>query len=507
MVVPPTKDLQSGDSQPAASSDPNEKLSPTGYGVHQLIGSETLLPYRVNFENEEDATAPAQIVTIADQLDTDLNWATFELTEIGFGDERIPVPADTQYFETSVATTYNNVDFDVQIVAGIDLSTGKVFAYFYSIDPSTGLPPAVDYGFLPPEDGTGRGQGYLSYTIRPEKELTSGTEIRNVAEITFDYQETIATNQVDPHDPSQGTDPNKECLNTIAPDQANLVTASTDGGSVAAPGEGTSTYAWGETINITATTDEGNVFVEWAGDVNTIADVYAAETTVTMYDNFSITATFMAGPPVADAGKDINIRTGMPCVLDGSESFDPDNELITFNWSFINVPGESTVTDLSLTGITGAKPNFSPDVDGTYSIELTVTDGILSDTDYVSVFSFSDAVPPNANAGPEQFSLTGSLVNLDGSKSNDPDTDMGLLYFEWTFNQLPEGSLVTDDSIFNRYDPNAWFTPDVGGLYLLSLFADDGTLDSQDEVQIISSSQIVPPNARAGNDQSTYLGD
>ena len=36
--------------------------------------------------------------------------------------------------------------------------------------------------------------------------------------ISFDGQPQIATNQVDPHDPSAGTDPAKECLNTVDAD-------------------------------------------------------------------------------------------------------------------------------------------------------------------------------------------------------------------------------------------------------------------------------------------------
>ena len=57
--------------------------------------------------------------------------------------------------------------------------------------------------------------GYISYNIKAKQNLTTGTEIRNIAYITFDYTETIATNQIDPHDPSAGTDPNLECLITI----------------------------------------------------------------------------------------------------------------------------------------------------------------------------------------------------------------------------------------------------------------------------------------------------
>lgn len=111
--------------------------------------------------------------------------------------------------------TQNGVDFEVQIEAGVDLATGQVYASFSSIVPGTGLPPNVLTGFLPPEDGTGRGQGYFSYIIDHVAGLTTGTEIRNIALIQFDRQQSIATNQVDPLDPTQGTDPEKEAFNTI----------------------------------------------------------------------------------------------------------------------------------------------------------------------------------------------------------------------------------------------------------------------------------------------------
>ncbi|MCK4998368.1 MAG: dockerin type I repeat-containing protein, partial [Anaerohalosphaera sp.] len=135
-----------------------------------------------------------------------------------FGDHIISVPANTQHFEWIEPMRFNGLDFNVHIEAGIHLATSEVYAKFYSIDPSTGLPPGVDYGFLPPEDDSGRGMGHFSFVIRPLPSLPTGTEIRNIAYITFDFSETIATNQVKPHDPSAGTDPSLECLVTIDAD-------------------------------------------------------------------------------------------------------------------------------------------------------------------------------------------------------------------------------------------------------------------------------------------------
>ena len=86
---------------------------------------------------------------------------------------------------------------------------------FQSVDPNSFLPPAGLVGFLPPEDGTGIGKGFISYVVDAKANLPTGTEIRNVALISFDDQTIIATNQVDPQNPSLGTDPAKEALITI----------------------------------------------------------------------------------------------------------------------------------------------------------------------------------------------------------------------------------------------------------------------------------------------------
>jgi len=79
----------------------------------------------------------------------------------------------------------------------------------------------------------------------------------------------------------------------IPPGKVALTTSSTAGGSVTTPGEGTSTYDGGTVIDLVAEAEEGYRFVNWTGDVGTIANVNAASTTITMNDNYSITANFV----------------------------------------------------------------------------------------------------------------------------------------------------------------------------------------------------------------------
>jgi hypothetical protein len=79
---------------------------------------------------------------------------------------------------------------------------------------------------------------------------------------------------------------------TFAVKQYSLVIHSTEGGSVTTPGENAYTYDKGEVVNLVAVADEGYVFINWIGDVSTIADVNAASTTITMNGGYSITANF-----------------------------------------------------------------------------------------------------------------------------------------------------------------------------------------------------------------------
>ncbi len=72
----------------------------------------------------------------------------------------------------------------------------------------------------------------------------------------------------------------------------DLTIASTAGGSVTTPGRGTFTYEEGRVVNLVAKAEEGYLFVNWTGDVDTITNANNATTTITMFDNYSIIANF-----------------------------------------------------------------------------------------------------------------------------------------------------------------------------------------------------------------------
>ena len=84
-----------------------------------------------------------------------------------------------------------------------------------------------------------------------------------------------------------------ETLSDEPPGSYHLTISSATGGLVTAPGEGTFAYCESEVINLVAEADACYEFVEWTGDVGTIADVYAASTDITMDGDYFITANFV----------------------------------------------------------------------------------------------------------------------------------------------------------------------------------------------------------------------
>jgi len=73
----------------------------------------------------------------------------------------------------------------------------------------------------------------------------------------------------------------------------SLTITSFGGGTVTTPGVGTFTRDAGTVVNLVATPNADYQFVNWTGDIGTIDDVNAANTTITMNGDYSITANFV----------------------------------------------------------------------------------------------------------------------------------------------------------------------------------------------------------------------
>jgi len=287
--------------------------------------------------------------------------------------------------------------------------------------------------------------------------------------------------------------------------QYTLTATAGENGTIFPLGAITVNYGASQTFTITPKSDYHTADVKVDGISIGVVTTFTFDN---ITSNHSIEVTFEVAnhPPVADAGPDKNVITAQMVTLNGSESYDPEGCLITFLWTFVEIPTESNVTDASFSDVASPKPEFIPDINGTYRIKLIVSDGELQDEDEVAVFASPPNVAPNANAGPDQNVLKGQNVTLDGSKSNDPDMGPQPLAHLWGFVSLPVGSGLSDSDIIDRNRVKASFIPDVNGFYVLRLIVRDGELSSEDTVQITATTPNVPPNANAGNDININLG-
>lgn len=154
-------------------------------------------------------------------------------------------------------------------------------------------------------------------------------------------------------------------------------------------------------------------------------------------DTVNVHITNINQPPVADAGPDQTVQEGSPVLLDGTASYDPDVEPLTYQWTQLFGPA------VTLLGGNTIVPTFvAPSVGAggaTIVFDLTVTDPHnLTGPDSVSIHVTNLNQIPVANAGPDQTVNENTAVTLNGTLSADPDLDA--LSFTWT---QTAGPLVT----------------------------------------------------------------
>jgi len=149
--------------------------------------------------------------------------------------------------------------------------------------------------------------------------------------------------------------------------------------------------------------------------------------------------------PIADAGESRNHGGCAETTigLNGYGSYDLDGDPLTYRWSTLAVPADSTATDANLTSTTSPDSGFTWDVSGTYSFQLQVYDGILwSAPDVVThvIGDIDQNIRPIANAGEDQ------TVNASAS------CDSATSYSSATCSDCPE--TIFEISAAASIDPN-----------------------------------------------------
>jgi RHS repeat-associated protein/uncharacterized repeat protein (TIGR01451 family) len=204
----------------------------------------------------------------------------------------------------------------------------------------------------------------------------------------------------------------------------------------------------------------------------------------------TVTVTTENSPPVANAGPAQTVPLGSVVTLDGTGSSDVDGQALTYAWSILSTPANSTAI-LSLP--TSATPSFIADKAGNYVIQLIVNDGIVNSQPATVMISTINSIPV-ANPGAAQSVESGSLVALDGSGSSDADGDP--LTFTWAILSQPAGGTAI---LSDAHNVSPTFVANVAGFYVVQLIVNDGKVDSPPmTVTITVESPLLKLSAPAG---------
>jgi hypothetical protein len=298
--------------------------------------------------------------------------------------------------------------------------------------------------------------------------------------------------------------PNQPPTADAGPDQAvdESVTVRLSGANSIDPDDGIASYDWeqigGPDVDLSDPYEEDVSFTapQATADGVTLSFrlIVADYSGATSTDTCTVNVSSINMAPTAEAGPDLTVFEEDPVILDASRSVDPDDGIISFQWTQISgIP-------VALSGADTHMATFNaPIIDSpgeSLEFRLIVTDsgGLKSsDTCFVTVSRVDN--PPVADAGGDQTVTEGDTVTMDGSGSTDEDD--GIAGCQWT---------QTDGMPVELTDPAACqpeFTAPAVGAEEASLsfkltVTDRGGLQSQDScaVQVTPLSEAVGDKVR-----------
>lgn len=185
-----------GTATTVVSGDPNELHGPAGYDTLRWVSINDVLHYTIFFENSEEiAGANAQIIKVSFTFPYEQMMNTFQLGEYNFALRNYPIASNGNAHKTRIDLR-DSMSIYVDVVAGLDIPHQQAYWHFSSIDPITGVAPwQFDRGLLPVNDSTHIGEGYVTFSMRPDPALHTGDTIGFYADILFDQNDTIPTNR------------------------------------------------------------------------------------------------------------------------------------------------------------------------------------------------------------------------------------------------------------------------------------------------------------------------
>ncbi|WP_294533083.1 CARDB domain-containing protein, partial [uncultured Rhodoblastus sp.] len=415
---------------PVQSVDPNEIIGPTAYGAQNFVAAGAPLSYTIDFENSKTASAPAQAVTVTQQLDSSLDWRTFRLTGFGFDNLTTSLPGASPFYSGLLDYSATK-GYDVQVTAGVNVQTGLVTWTFQTIDPATGVPPTdPQLGLLPVDNSYGDGEGFVSYTVKAKASDPTGTTISAQAQVIFDtngpIDTPIVTDTVDSVAPTS-------IVEALPPQSATATFEVSWSGQDDAAGSGIGSYtifvsedggsqtAWlNDTTRANALFhgDLGHVYAFYSQAVDNAGNQEAAHDTAdATIEVGTVAPTGLALSPSSQQGSSTNVTADITPTITGAADpganvtlYDGANvvgtavaDAITGLWSISTTTlpyGLQTLTATAVNGAGVVSPASAP-------LQITV----VSPSHDLTVAQYV-ADPSAADAAPAGFNITDSAAKV-----------------------------------------------------------------------------------------------
>ncbi|HEY0764376.1 MAG TPA: PKD domain-containing protein [Pyrinomonadaceae bacterium] len=252
-------------------------------------------------------------------------------------------------------------------------------------------------------------------------------------------------------------------------------------------GPGTVTFADEHAVSTTAAFSTHGTYV---------LRLTASDTSLTAFDEVTITVEPQNQPPTVNAGVDQTIALPSTATLNGTVTDDalPTGSSLVTTWTKISGPGTVTFEDPALKETVAT---FSES--GTYVLRLTATDSELTSQSEVTITVHPQNQAPTVSAGADQIISLPANADLNGTATDDGWPFGSTLTTSW--------SMVSGPGTVTFAAPATLTTANFSapGTYVLRLTASDGELSTTDDLTIVVTPPNQAPTANAGDDQIISL--